>query len=280
VGSTVAEDNGWVLTNDLKAVIAELIGTFTFVFLGAGSAITATKLAGASGGVSLLLIAFGNGLGLALAITAIGHISGGHLNPAVTVALWVTQRIATSLAIVYIIAQLLGATLAALLLRGIFSPSLWNPVHLGAPALSATYHVQFGTGVIVEAVMTFFLVIAVFGTAVDPRHPQIGGFGIGLVVMLDVIVGGPITGAAMNPARAFGPFIAANYWNRNDIVFWIGPLLGAVIAGLIYGYVLLPHEDIDIASAPAVPGSDIEPVPTPETNPALEAQIDSGDLTS
>src|SRR5581483_5824333 len=112
-----------------------------------------------------------------------------------------------------------------------------------------------------------------FGTAVDPRHPQIGGFGIGLVVVVDVLVGGPITGAAMNPARAFGPAVAANFW-ADHLVYWIGPILGAIIASLIYGYILMPHEAIDIGSAPATPSSDILPVPAPEVNEALEAESD------
>jgi len=206
-------------------------------------------------------------LGLALAITIVGHISGGHLNPAVTIALWVSQRIATVLAILYIIFQLGGAILAGLALKAIFSAGIWGPVHLGSPSLPVS-GVSFGTGVLIEAILTFFLVMAVFGTAVDPRHPQIGGFGIGLVVMIDVLVGGPLTGAAMNPARAFGPMVAANFWS-NHIIYWIGPVLGAIVASLIYGYLLMPHEQIDIASAPATPGSDILPVPAPEVNQAV-----------
>jgi MIP family channel proteins len=263
--------------DDYKALIAELVGTFLFVFVGAGSIVTASFIH-ASTPLALLIAAFGNGLGLALAITTVGHVSGGHLNPAVTIALWVSQRIASLLAVLYIVAQLAGAVLAGLALKEIFSIAIWGPVHLGAPAL-ATPSVNFGTGVLIEAILTFFLVFAVFGTAVDPRHPQIGGFGIGLVVLVDVLVGGPLTGAAMNPARAFGPEVAANFWS-NALVYWIGPILGAIIASLIYGYLLMPHEEIDIASAPGVPGDEIEPVPAPETNPHLdEVPPDGGSTT-
>ncbi len=268
MATSAQERDAWLVADDIKAVIAELVGTFLFVFVGAGAVVTASFIHAPGNGIALLIAAFANGLGLALAITIVGHVSGGHLNPAVTIALWVSQRIASSLAVAYIVAQLAGGILAGLALKAIFSTAIWSPVHMGAPSL-ATPQVSFGTGVLIEAILTFFLVFAVFGTAVDPRHPQIGGFGIGLVVMVDVLVGGPLTGAAMNPARAFGPAVAGNYWS-NHLVYWIGPILGAIIASLIYGYILMPHEDIDIASAPQVPGDDILPVPAPETNPRLD----------
>ncbi|HZT96095.1 MAG TPA: MIP/aquaporin family protein [Chloroflexota bacterium] len=279
VTTITRDENTWLAEADIKAVIAELVGTFLFVFIGAGAVVTSSFIHAAGNGPGLLIAAFANGLALALAITAVGHVSGGHLNPAVTIALWVSQRIASVLAVAYIVAQLVGAILAGLALRLIFSSAIWTPVHLGAPSLAP--QVSFGTGVLIEAIMTFFLVFAVFGTAVDPRHPQVGGFGIGLVVFVDVLVAGPLTGAAMNPARAFGPWVAGGYWSSNDLVYWIGPILGAIIASLIYGYVLMPHEDIDIGSAPQVPGDDILPVPAPETNPYLdelaEGQLEGGD---
>lgn len=273
MAALVGENDSWLVEDDAKAVIAELVGTFLFVFVGAGSVVT-TSFMHASTPLTVLIAAFGNGLGLALAITTVGHVSGGHLNPAVTIALWVSQRISSVLAVFYIVAQLVGGVLAGLALKAIFSYAIWAPVHMGGAALAP--QVSFGTGVLIEAILTFFLVFAVFGTAVDPRHPQIGGFGIGLVALVDVLVAGPLTGAAMNPARAFGPAVAANFW-ANHLVYWIGPILGAIIASLIYGYVLMPHEDIDIGSAPGVPGSDIEPVPAPETNPYLDDQVDAAD---
>src|SRR5579884_3138364 len=281
ITAAAAQRDAWLAEADIKAVLAELIGTFLFVFVGAGTVVTAGGFIHAPSAVGLLIAALGNGLALALAITTVGHVSGGHLNPAVTIALWVSQRIATPLALFYIAAQLAGGVLAGLALKAIFAQGIWAPVHLGAPALAGAQSVHFGTGVLIEAIMTFFLVFAVFGTAVDPRHPQVGGFGIGLVVFVDVLVAGPLTGAAMNPARAFGPWVAGGYWSSNDLVYWIGPILGAIIASLIYGYVLMPHEDIDIGSAPQVPGDDILPVPAPETNPYLdelaEGQLEGGD---
>lgn len=258
--------NAWLTQDDLKALVAELVGTFIFFFIGAGSVVTASYIH-ASPAISLLIIAFAHGLVLSVVITSIGHISGGHVNPAVTIALWVGQRIASTLAVLYILAQLAGGVLAGLLLKAIFSSAIWQPVHLGTPTLAAGVSVQ--TGILIEAILTFFLVFAVFGTAVDPRHPRVGGFGIGLTVLFDVLVGGPLTGASMNPARWFGPAAAANFWN-NFPVYVVGPILGAIIAALIYGYLLMPHEEIDIGSAPAVPGSDVVPVPAPETNPYLD----------
>jgi MIP family channel proteins len=217
----------------VKPLIAELIGTFAFVFIGAGSIISNTLTNGA---VGLLGIAFAHGLALAVMITVFAATSGGHINPAVTIGFMVTRRIAPLLGILYIVAQLVGATLAGLLLRAIFPQVVWQAAQLGTPML--TPGISFGTGVLVEAVLTFFLLLAVFGTAVDPRAPKIGGFGIGLTVVFDILMGGALTGAAMNPAIAFGPALAGGFW-QNDLVYWIGPIIGAVIAALIYEYVIL-----------------------------------------
>ena len=94
----------------------------------------------------------------------------------------------------------------------------------------------------IEAILTFFLVSAVFGTAVSSQAPKVGGFGIGLVLLFDILVGGPLTGAAMNPARALGPALVAGEW-VGQAVFWVGPLLGGAVAALVWGKVLLPKED-------------------------------------
>ncbi len=217
----------------VKPLIAELIGTFAFVFIGAGSIITNTLTNGA---VGLLGIALAHGLALAIMITVFAATSGGHINPAVTIGFMVTRRIAPLLGILYIVAQLVGATLAGLLLRAIYPQAVWQAAQLGTPMLAPG--VSFGMGVLIEAVLTFFLLLAVFGTAVDPRAPKIGGFGIGLTVAFDILMGGALTGASMNPARTFGPALAGGFW-QNDLVYWIGPIIGAVIAALIYEYVIL-----------------------------------------
>ncbi|MCI0527901.1 MAG: aquaporin [Nitrospira sp.] len=211
-----------------RPVIAEGIGTFIFCVIGAGAIVTdeLTK-----GGLGLMGIALAHGLALSVVVSAIGHISGGHVNPAVTIGLWMGQQIDTYLAGLYIMAQLIGAVCAGFLLRAIFVQDIWQPVHLGTPGLAPG--VSVFTGILVETVLTFFLVIAVYGTAVDPKAPKIGGFGIGLTVLFDILLGGPITGASMNPARTFGPAIASGFW-ENHIVYWIGPILGAIIAGVLY----------------------------------------------
>jgi glycerol uptake facilitator-like aquaporin len=129
-----------------------------------------------------------------------------------------------------------GAVLGGLALRAVFAESVWKVTHLGTPALAP--NVSFGTGVLVEAILTFFLLLAVFGTAVDSRAPKIAGFGIGLTVMMDIFVGGPLTGAAMNPAIAFGPAVASGYFT-NHLVYWIGPLIGGIVGALLYNDVIL-----------------------------------------
>ncbi len=227
----------------VKPVVAELIGTFGFVFIGAGSVITNTLTHGA---VGLVGIALATGLALAIMITIFAATSGGHINPAVTVGFLVTRRIAPLLGLLYIVAQLVGATLAGLLLRVMYPQAVWQAALLGTPNLAPG--VSFGLGVLIEAVLTFFLLLAVFGTAVDPRAPKIGGFGIGLTVIVDILVGGPLTGASMNPARTFGPALAGGFW-QNDLVYWIGPIIGAVIAASIYEYVILRPRRVGQAMA-------------------------------
>jgi MIP family channel proteins len=214
-------------------VLAEFVGTFLFVFTGAGSIITNTFLHGT---VGLIGIALAHGLALSIVITITAATSGGHINPAVTIGFIVTRRIVRLVGILYIVAQLLGATLAGLLLQVIFPQDVWQAAQLGTPALAP--NTSSGIGILIEAILTFFLLLAVFGTAVDERAPKIGGFGIGLTVMVDILVGGPLTGAAMNPARTFGPALAGGFWN-NNFVYWIGPIIGSVLAAFFYEYVIL-----------------------------------------
>jgi MIP family channel proteins len=214
-----------------QRALVEFIGTLIFVFVGAGSAVAVQYLGLAGSG--LLLVALANGIGLALAITFAMNISGGHMNPAVTIGMLVTKNIKGLDALAYIIAQVLGATAGALLLVLLMPAVAGAAVHYGTPSLAPSVGVM--QGIALEAVMTAFLVFMVFGTAVDKRAPKIGGFGVGLIVVLDVIVGGPLTGAAMNPARAIGPAIASMSF-AGWYVYWIGPIIGAVVAALIYSY--------------------------------------------
>jgi aquaporin Z len=210
---------------DPRKLIAEFVGTFALVFIGAGSLIAS--------GQDILAVAVAQGLALALLVSALWSLRGGFFNPALTLGLWVTRRMNTANAAVYIIAQLGGAVLAALTLVALFPETLRNNAMLGTPFLTG---VTFAQGVGIEVILTVFLMLAVFGTILDKRGPSIGGFGIGLVLTMDIVAAHRFTGAAMNPARAFGPALVD--WNWDDhLVYWIGPIVGAVAAALLYHYV-------------------------------------------
>ena len=212
-------------------LIAEAIGTFLFFFVGMGAVVMGSHTGDGGGG--LVGVALAHGLALAVLVFAFGAVSGGHFNPAVTLGVWITGRIEATRAGVYVVAQLLGALAAGLALRLVFPASSWEPVPLGTPAIGDGISVV--SAIVIEAVLTVLLLMAVFGTAIDRRAPKIGGLAIGLAVAADILMGGPLTGAAMNPARWFGPAVASGTFT-DWYVWWIGPLLGAAIAGLIYRY--------------------------------------------
>jgi aquaporin Z len=212
-----------------SAYIAEFIGAFGLIFIGAGSICTDALT---SGQVGLLGIALAHGLVLALLISALIRFSGGHFNPAVTIALWLGGKHPFSQVIPYIFFQLFGGVVGALLLSWIFPRDVWQQVYLGTPLLGPD--TGFASGILVELILTFFLVIVVFGTAADPKGPtQLSGFAIGLTLGMDILVGGPLTGSAVNPARALGPALVSGFW-ENHLVYWIGPFIGGMIAALIY----------------------------------------------
>lgn len=216
-----------------KACIAEFIATFALCFIGAGAIVTDSWM----GGAGLVGIALAHAIVLGVMVNATGHVSGGHVNPAVTAGFLVTGRIPAVKGALYIGSQLVGGICAGFLLRAVYPASAWGAVHLGAPALGRG--VGFGLGVLLEIVLTFFLVFTVFATAVDPRAPKgVYGFSIGLVLLFDILMGGPLTGAAMNPARAFGPAFAAGFW-QDQAVYWIGPLIGGMGAALLYHHLLM-----------------------------------------
>jgi aquaporin Z len=216
------------MNNKFRAGLAELMGSFAVFFIGAGS-IAADSYT--HGGVGLIGIALANGLALAIMISALGSFSGGYFNPAVTIGLWVARKINASTAVLFIISQLLGGMFAGYALRMIFPPTIWMPVHLGAPVLALG--VSPLTGLLLEAILTSFLLLAVLGAVAESRAPNISGFVIGLTVTAGTLIGGPLTGAAMNPARAFGPALAAGFWEY-QWVFWTGPILGAAVISWIY----------------------------------------------
>jgi MIP family channel proteins len=217
-----------------QKMLAEFCGTFALVFFGPG-AICADQYLQASGqpGIGALGIALAFGLPIAIMVTALGHISGGNFNPAVTIGFWVTRRATTIDTLLYWIAQLAGAVAAAYLLRAVVPEATWRAVHLGTPALAPG--LSRASGMLIEGIMSFFLVFVVFATAVDERGAfnRIGGFAIGLTITLGIIFGAPFVGAALNPARAFGPALASHDW-LNHGVYWVGPLAGGVLAAWLY----------------------------------------------
>ena len=210
----------------LQRGFAEFVGTFTLVFVGAGSII-------ATQGGNLTAIALAHGLAIGVMASAVGHISGGHFNPAVTFGFLVTRKIEIHLAAAYWLAQFVAAILAAFLLQAVLPERQVDAVNLGAPALAPG--IGAGGGVVIEAVLTFFLVWVIFATAADPRgaFASIAGLAIGFTITLDIFMGGAYTGAAMNPARAVGPELVQNFWS-DGWVYWVGPLIGGGLAALAY----------------------------------------------
>jgi MIP family channel proteins len=217
----------------LRRSLAEAVGTFGLVFIGCAS--VASRYFGEAN-YGLLGIAMAHAIVLSVMITATMSISGGHLNPAVTIGLLVARRATGRTAAAYIAAQLVGAVFGALLLRFLWPVNLTRAISLGTPTIAGNIVVSQAIGI--EAVLTFFLVSAVFGTCVNPNAPKVGGFGVGLVLLFDIMVGGNLTGAAMNPARAFGPALVSGQWVGHG-VYWVGPLLGGIIAALLWEHVLL-----------------------------------------
>ena len=225
----------------LRRGIAEFVGTFALIFVGVGSIVFVQS--------NLLVgVALAHGLTIAIMASAVGHISGGHFNPAVTFAFLVTRRIVPSLAVVYWLAQLTGGVLGALALRALY-PSEAN-LDSGVPVVNET--ISAGQGVAIEALLTFFLVWVIFATAVDPggAFKSIAALAIGLTITFDILAAGPLTGAAMNPARALGPELVQGIWDD----FWIylvGPAVGAAVAGLAYEWLYLRAPRLPLVGMPA-----------------------------
>ncbi len=214
--------------NKVRNCIAEAIGTFALIFIGIGAIKAAPD--------NLLAIAFAHGLTIAVFVSATMNISGGHLNPAVTFGALVGGKISLSDALLYWASQLGGATIAAFICLGLFGRDV---VVNGTPQLGG------GTGpmagIVIEAIVTFFLVFVVYGTGIDSRGPKIGGLAIGLTITLGILFAGPLTGGAINPARVFGPALAVSFW-ANHYVYWIGPMAGGGLAGFVYNTFLLKKD--------------------------------------
>lgn len=224
--------------------VAEFVGTFALVFVGGGTIITSPLVMSQT---TVLSIALAHGLILALLVSATMHISGGHLNPAVTTGFLVTRRIDPMMAVIHWIAQFLGAIIAAYLLKALYPASVSSTMLMGGQRISAdTTLLQ---AIALEAIATFFLVFVVFGTAVDRRAPKLGGMAIGLTIAADIMAIGPLTGGSMNPARSFGPAVVTHVF-EGQTAYWVGPILGGIVAAVLYDRLFLRNGDAT-ESAPA-----------------------------
>jgi len=215
-----------------RKFVAEFIGTFGLIFFGAGAILQQqmTQTVGTTG------IAVAHGLAILVGIYAFGHVSGGHFNPAVTFAFLLTRRMSAGLTLLYWVAQILGAIVAAWLLAMAYHNGAAD-AHLGAPVADPS--IRPGLAALLEGIAAFMLVIVVFGSAVDRRAPSgFAGLAIGLTVTANILMGGVLTGMAFNPARAFGPALVAGFW-QDQWVYWVGPLLGGGVAGILYDRLFL-----------------------------------------
>ncbi len=233
------------LANWVRPLIAEFIGPFALVFLGAGSIMT-TAGWGLDGPGQIVAVALAHGLAIGLMIAAAGHISGGVYNPAISVGLWLAGKFDTLKTVAYIVAQLAGAVVAALFLRYIFPGDLADDLNLATPTIAkegAALIIGRGRGLVTETILTFFLMYVVYGTAVDKRGPGlIASLAIGLTISMDILMAGPLTGAAMNPARAFGPALVSGFWD-DQWIYWVGPIVGASAAAILFSWVMTPKEE-------------------------------------
>ncbi len=213
--------------------IAEIYGTFALIFFGCGIVVM-DSFPGARGG--LMSIALVHAIVLSVAVSSTIFISGAHFNPAVTLGMLSVGRIPAVDAFVYIVSQLAGALLGAFTVTALLPGAVGRLVAWGTPMVNSA--VTMKTAIALEALLTFFLMSAVMGTAASKRAPRIGGFGIGLTLFFAIMIGGPLTGAALNPARAFGPAVISGTWSAH-VVFWVGPIIGALAAAMLWHHVLL-----------------------------------------
>jgi MIP family channel proteins len=240
-----------------EQMIAEFIGTMLFVFIVAGAVVvfglvvSRGNLDPTLAAVGLVPIALAQGFGLAILISNTAHISGGHLNPAVTISVWVAGKIDAVRALLYIVAQLAGAAAGAGIAAVIIPKSIWTQTHLGATSVNihpfGSINFSPGRAVFFEAVLTFILVYTVFATAVDERgsFKALSGLPIGLAVGVDILAGGYFTGASMNPARSFGPALISGHWT-DFWVYVIGPVTGGILAAALYWFAYLRARPLDL----------------------------------
>lgn len=220
------------MRDSIRHFLAEFIGVFGLVFVG-GATILVTR-----GTDGLLAIALAHGLTLGILVTATMRVSG-HLNPAVTIGFLATRRIEPMMAGIYLVAQILGGLLAAYALKGLF-PSVMTSAGTALGGQAVSIDVSFSQAFALESIATFFLVFVVFATAVDPNAPKVGGFAIGLTLTVAILAIGSLTGASLNPARSFGPAVATARYEA-QVIYWGAPILGGIIAALLYDRIFLPR---------------------------------------
>ena len=243
------------MRDSVRHFIAEFIGTFALVFIGSGSIMMA-RITGTN--VALISVALAHGIILAIMVTATMRISG-HLNPAVTIGFLVTRRIEPMMAGVYVCAQILGAIAAAYALRATVPAEVFDAVRGGGQSVSLD--ITGAQAFFLEAIATFFLVFVVFGTAVDPSAPKVGGFAIGLTLTAAILAIGPLTGGSLNPARSLGPAAATGIF-EGQIIYWTGPFVGGMLAAGIYDALFIRRgpEPVDHGAVrPEEPGESAEP---------------------
>ena len=238
---------------ELKACLAEMIGTFALVFISIGAIHSANHQQ-----MDLVGIALAYGLAVGAMVSATAAFSGGHLNPAVSFGAYIGGKLEMKQMVRYIGSQLVGAAAAGFVCVLILEQ---GAVSIATPDLGKD--VTTGAAILVETTLTFLLMFAMFGTVMDARAPKIGGLAVGMVAAMGVLFGGPLTGAAMNPARVFGPALAGHHWT-NHAIYWIGPMLGAALAGGLYGWFLI-RKDEPPTQAPK--RSDVETPPARVPNP-------------
>lgn len=223
------------MKDSLRHFVAEFVGTFALVFVGSGAIIAATAARMDS---ALVAIALAHGTILAVMVSATMRISG-HFNPAVTIGFLATRRIEPLMAGVYIAAQIMGAILAAYALRALLPEMLTEPTRIGGQSIAS--EISAGQAIGLEAIATFFLTFVIFGTAVDPKAPRVGGLAIGLTLGACIFAIGPFTGGSLNPARSLGPAVASGVF-EGQAVYWIGPIIGALAAALLYDILFIRRD--------------------------------------
>eukprot|EP01117_Protostelium_nocturnum_P017657 TRINITY_DN7223_c0_g1_i1.p1 TRINITY_DN7223_c0_g1~~TRINITY_DN7223_c0_g1_i1.p1 ORF type:complete len:301 (+),score=84.35 TRINITY_DN7223_c0_g1_i1:289-1191(+) len=229
-----------------RQYMAEFVGTALFVYAATGTVVAIGARDDLTSGASNIAVALAFGFAIAAIVYATANVSGGHLNPAITLALSLTSNKNIFKGFFYIVAQLVGGMVGSALLRATTARSKWEITNLGATAVANDSSVT--DALFMEMILTFLLVFVVFGTIKTEQSKQKGGMGnlaglaIGLAVLVIHLVGNSFTGPSVNPARSLGPAVASGFW-KDHWIYWVGPLIGGVAAGFFYQFVIQPDPE-------------------------------------